>query len=40
MFQTYINKTLAEKLNIFCIVYWDDILIYSENAKDHEDNVK
>lgn len=40
MFQAYINKTLAEKLDIFCIVYLDDILIYSENAKDHEDNVK
>ena len=27
-FQNYINKILAEKLNIFIIVYWDNIFIY------------
>ena len=27
-FQGYVNKILAEKLNIFIIVYLDDILIY------------
>ena len=31
MFQKYINKILAEKLNIFIIVYLDDILIYTKN---------
>ena len=30
-FQGYINKILAEKLNIFVIVYLDDILIYIED---------
>ena len=30
-FQGYINKILTEKLNIFIIVYLDDILIYTEN---------
>ncbi len=30
-FQGYINKILAEKLDIFVIVYLDDILIYTEN---------
>ena len=30
-FQGYINKILAEKLNIFVIVYLDDILIYTED---------
>ena len=30
-FQDYINKILAEKLNIFVIVYRDDILIYTKN---------
>ena len=30
-FQGYINKILAEKLNVFVIVYLDDILIYIEN---------
>ncbi len=28
-FQSYTNKCLAEKLDIFCIVYIDDILIYT-----------
>ena len=31
-FQGYINKILAEKLNIFVIIYLDNILIYTENA--------
>ena len=30
-FQSYINKILAKKLNIFVIVYLDDILIYTKN---------
>ena len=30
-FQGYINKTLAKKLDIFVIVYLNDILIYSKN---------
>ena len=30
-FQGYINKILAEKLNIFVIVYLDDILVYTED---------
>ena len=30
-FQGYINKILANKLDIFVIVYLDDILIYTEN---------
>ena len=33
-FQRYINKILAEKLNIFVIVYLDDILIYIDDDKD------
>ena len=31
-FQEYINKILAEKLDIFVIVYLDNILIYTEDA--------
>ncbi len=31
MFQGYINKILAEKLDIFVIVYLNDILIYIES---------
>ncbi len=29
-FQGYINKILAEKLDIFVVVYLDDILIYTK----------
>ena len=31
-FQGYINKILAKKLDIFVIVYLDDILIYTEDS--------
>ena len=31
-FQDYINKILAKKLNVFVIVYLNDILIYIEDA--------
>ncbi len=30
-FQDYINKILAEKLDIFVVMYLDDILIYIED---------
>ena len=33
-FQRYINKILAEKLDIFVIVFLDDILIYTEDDGD------
>ena len=40
-FQGYINKILAEKLNIFVIVYLDDILIYTEDqGQDHVEAVR
>ena len=36
MFQGYINKILAEKLDVFVIGYLDDIFIYTESeGKDH-----
>ena len=31
-FQEYVNKILEEKLDVFVIVYLDDILIYTEDA--------
>ena len=31
-FQEYVNKILAEKLDIFIIMYLDDILIYTKDA--------
>ena len=32
IFQEYVNKILAEKLDIFVIMYLDDILIYTEDS--------
>ena len=32
-FQWYINKIFAEKLDIFVIVYLDDILIYTDDDR-------
>ncbi len=32
-FQSYINKILVEKLNIFVIVYLNDILIYTKSER-------
>lgn len=32
-FQDYINKIFAEKLDIFVIMYMDDILIYIEDPE-------
>jgi hypothetical protein len=39
-FQAYINDTLREFLDEFCVVYLDDILIYSKNRKEHIQHVK
>ena len=33
IFQTFINDILKEYLNIFCITYFNDILIYSNIKK-------
>lgn len=32
-FQSYINKCFAEKLDIFGIVYFDDILIFKNEER-------
>ncbi|KAJ6440242.1 cystathionine beta-lyase/cystathionine gamma-synthase [Purpureocillium lavendulum] len=39
-FQQYINYALEGLVDITCVVYLDDILIFSENAEQHEDDVK
>ena len=31
IFQDYVNKILAKKLNVFIIVYLDNILIYTKD---------
>jgi hypothetical protein len=35
IFQIYINKVLAGLININCVVYFDDILIYSINRAEY-----
>jgi transposase InsO family protein len=39
-FQRYINDVLMEYLDQFCSAYMDDILIYSQNLKEHKQHVK
>ena len=39
-YQRYMNDILIEYLDDFCSAYLDDIIIYSENIEDHEDQVK
>ena len=35
IFQIYINKILKKLINIFCVIYLNDILIYSSNSTKH-----
>ena len=39
-FQAYINWALAGLVDVFCVVYLDDILIYSETLKQHHKHIK
>ena len=39
-FQRFMNDLFADLLDICVIVYLDDILIYSENLKEHKKQVK
>jgi hypothetical protein len=39
-FQAYINKALSGLMDVICVVYLDDILIYSENLEDHRRHVR
>ena len=39
-FQAYINKSLTGLMDKFCVVYLDDILIYSDSQPEHLDHVK
>ena len=40
IFQAYINKALAGMMNVFYVVYFDNILIYNSLLKEHWDHVK
>jgi hypothetical protein len=39
-FQSYANDCLREFLDIFCVVYLDDVLIYSRTLEEHVAHVK
>ena len=39
-FQSYINKTLREHLDIFVIVYLNDIVVYSSHEENHKRHVR
>ena len=39
-FQAYITKALAGYLDEFCVVYLDDILIYSRDAEEHKRHLR
>jgi hypothetical protein len=39
-FQAYINETLAGLIDVSCIVYLDDILVFSDTEEDHVAHVK
>ena len=38
--QRFVNDTLREFLDVFCVCYLDDILIYLDNLQDHRKQVK
>ena len=38
--QVYINKTLINIVDVFCVIYFDDILIFSKNRITHVNHVK
>ena len=40
IFQVYINKALADMIDVFCVVYLNDILIYSSLLKKHWGYIK
>ena len=39
-FQTYINNILREYLNMFIIIYLDDILVYSKNEENYKKHIR
>ena len=40
IFQAYINKALAGYVNMFCVIYLDDILIYSLSLEEHYEHIR
>ena len=39
-FQYFINDIFSDVLDVFVVIYLDDILIYSDNMDDHKKHVK
>ena len=39
-FQTYINNVLREYLNMFMIIYLNNILVYSKNKENYKKHIK
>jgi len=39
-FQQFMNKIFGDLLDVYVVVYLDDILIYSNNLEDHWQHVK
>ena len=39
-FQAYMNRALSDLLDVCCVAYLDDILIYSTNFEEHELRVR
>lgn len=40
VFQRFMNDILRDLLDVYVVVYLDDILIYSKNREDHKKHVK
>ena len=40
IFQLYINRALVGLIDIYCVIYLDDIFIYSANSADHQRHVR
>ncbi|EGX43839.1 hypothetical protein AOL_s00211g1 [Orbilia oligospora ATCC 24927] len=38
-FQAFINHVLREHIDVICVIYLDDILIYSKNLEEHKKHV-
>ena len=40
IFQIYINKTLKNLVNVTCVIYLNDILIFSDESANHRHHVQ
>ena len=40
VFQCLVNDVLRDMINVFCVIYLDDILIFSKNLSDHVQHVR